>query len=211
MSAWRTMGRLGAVAACVSFAGAPFACGNAFTTAGGGDAMAPDGGTGGDGTVTEGGTDAPGVDGPGPPDGIAAEGGSVTVQGTVVDAYLLPMSGIDVHCQGQKATTAADGTFTLPGVTRPYSATVVVPQTTGRKHGYVFVGATRLDPTLQVALEQSKPTETATLTGTMSTNAPNASGIVFADFPAATPPIASPTIAIPIGATTYSGELSWAG
>ena len=45
----------------------------------------------------------------------------------------------------------------------------------------------------------------------MSTNAPNAAGIVFADFPAATPAKASPTIPVAIGATTYSGSLSWTG
>ena len=208
VSSGRIVGRLLPLAACASLAGAPFACGSAFTT-GGADAMAPDGSTVGDGTVTEG----PTGDGSGP-DGTAAEGGDAggaTVQGTVVDAYLLPMSGIDVHCQGQKATTAANGTFTLTGVTPPYTATVVAAQTAGPKHGYVFVGVSRLDPTLQLALEQSKPTQTATLTGTMSTNAPNASGVVFADFPAATPTNASPTIPIAIGATTFSGELSWTG
>jgi hypothetical protein len=204
----RTVGRLLALVACASLAGAPFACGSAFTTSGG-DAMAPDGSTGGDGTVTEGSIgDASGSDGSTTEGGDAA---GATVQGTVVDAYLLPMSGIDVHCQGQKATTAANGTFTLTGIAAPYNATVVAPQTVGPKHGYLFVGVSRLDPTLQLALEQSKPTETATLTGTMSTNAPNAAGIVFADFPAATPANASPTIPIAIGATTFSGDLSWTG
>jgi len=123
--------------------------------------MAPDGSTvegGGDVTAAEGSADARAEvtgDGPVQVDGMAVEAsGGSTVEGTVVDGYLVPMGGIDVHIQGQKATTATDGTFTLTGITRPYSATVVVPQGAGRKHGYVFEGVSRLDPTLELAGEQ---------------------------------------------------------
>ena len=153
----RAAGRLLALAACASVAGSPFACGTAFSAGGGGgDAMAPDGAAdasgeaAGDGPVQ--------VDGIAV-DGVAVEGGEAgaTVEGKVVDAHLLPMGGIDVHCQGQKATTASDGTFTLTGITKPYSATVVAPQTTGRKHGYVFEGVSRLDPTLQLAPSRRRP------------------------------------------------------
>ena len=109
MSVRLTAGRLLALAACASVAAAPFACGTAFST-GGGDTMAPDGATvegGGDVTAAEGSADARAEvtgDGPVQVDGIAVEAaGPGTVQGTVVDGYLLPVGGIDVRCQGQKA------------------------------------------------------------------------------------------------------------
>ncbi len=213
-------GRVLALAACASAAAAPFACGSSFSAGGSaGDAMAPDASAevgGGDVTLSEGAADAhpeaTAGDGPMQVDGIAVgEAGVSTVKGTVVDAYLLPMGGLDVHCQGQKATTAFDGTFTLTGITRPYSATVIVPQGTGRKHGYVFEGVSRVDPTLQLAGEQAQATVSATLTGSSAGTTVNGSGIVFADFPGATPATANPTIPIAIGATSYSGSLAWTG
>jgi hypothetical protein len=216
MGVGRTAGRLFALAACGAIAGAPFACGAAFS-AGGGDAGAPDGSgdapfdgpASGDGATAE--SSSGGGDASGGESGIGDASGA-TVQGTVVDAYLQPMSGLDVHCQGQKATTGADGTFTMTGIAKPYTATVVAPQFSGRKHGYVFENVSRLDPTLQLAADQAHPpSATTTVGGTMSTNATTASGIVFADFPSATPSTASPTIPIVLGASSYSGSLSWGG
>ena len=211
-----TAARLVALAACGTLAGTPFACGSAFS-AGGGDAGAADGSS--DGSIEA------ALDGVAPTDGTTAEGSGesgvgesgvgdaagATVQGAVVDAYLLPMGGIDVHCQDQKATTADDGTFTLTGITKPYTATVVVPQPAGHKHGYVFEGISRLNPTLQLAADQAHPSATVALGGTLATGAPDASGIVFGDFPAGTPATASPTIPVALGSATYSGNLSWTG
>ena len=201
-----------ALAACVAGAAGPFACGgNAFTAAGG------DGGPTIEGSV-EGAADAPveGAEGA-PGDGSAmgdqappAEAG-VPVHGTVVDQFLMPMAGVQVHSQTHAATTAPDGTFTLPSITIPYITTVVTTAAGGHKHGYVFSGVNRRDVTLQLAGEQAGVAQSTALSGHLAASGAAASGIVFADLPAATPAAASNTIPITLGASDYSGAISWTG
>jgi hypothetical protein len=227
MAAMRTgpgVVRLLVLAAFVGGAGAPLACSSAFS-AGGADGGSPpgDGGPGtdvdigvgpGDGSSPadaqgEGHADATGPGDAATSDVTAVEGG-VTVAGKVLDGLFLPMSGIAVHCQGRTALTAADGSFTLSGITTPYTATVVVPQGGVRNHGYVFEGVTRIDPTLQLAAEHG-PGQTSALSGNLTTNSATSAGIVFADFPAGTPALTSPTIPIAYEADMFMGNLSWAG
>jgi hypothetical protein len=211
-------GRL-AIAASVLGAGLPFACGGDAFTAGSADGGktidgAVDGSSGGDSMTAdapaEGSTDAP-ADVPIQPDAIGSDGAVTSVTGTVVDQFLFPMPGIDVHCQGQHTTTAPDGTFTLAGITFPYIITAVAAVPGNHKHGYVFDTLYRKSPTLQLVNEQASPSETAGLSGSTGNFGPSATGIVFADFPALTPAAASPTITLALGASGYAGNLSWTG
>ena len=197
----------------------PFACGGDAFTAGSADGGttidgAGDGAGGGDSMTAdapgEGSSDAP-ADVPFQLDGFGVDGAVTTVTGAVVDQFLIPMPGIDVHAQGQKATTASDGSFTLTNITFPYVVTAVVPAPGNHKHGYVFDTLYRRSPTLQLAGEQAAPSESSNVSGTTGNDGPTAAGIVFADFPVATPATASPTISIATGATGYAGALSWTG
>lgn len=212
------MGRV-AIAACALGAAVPFACGGDAFTAGSADGGKTidgsiDGAFGGDSMTAdapaEGSSDAP-ADSPIELDGFGVDGAVNTVMGTVVDQFLLPMPGIDVHAQMQHATTASDGTFTLTNITFPYTITAVVPAPGNHKHGYVFDTLYRRSPTLQLASEQAAPSESSNVSGTMGFFGNSAAGIVFADFPAATPAAANPTISIATGASGYAGPLSWTG
>jgi hypothetical protein len=202
---------------------APFACGgNAFSTGSGGpgtDASAdvvigPDGAPL-DSSPPMDGTppgdaapppDAPGVDGAPPP----ADGG-ITISGTVVDEYLVPMAGVSVHAQLHSATTASDGTFALTDIVPPYDATVISTATGGHRHATVFLQATRPHPTFQLATDTAATALTTSVSGHLGANGLNLVGIAFADLAPGTPPAASNTIALASNASNYSGDISWFG
>jgi hypothetical protein len=199
--------KLVVLVACIAGALGPFACGgDAFTTASGDGGALTDASLEGSSGDSMAGDGAIGIEAAPP-----VEAGGVTLTGNVVDPYFLPLSGVAVHCQGQSATTASDGTFTLTGITAPYAITAVVDAPNSHKHAYVFEGASRRSPTLQLVAEQAQTTQTATLNGGLYSHTPNTAGIVFADFPLATPTVATPSIAIAEGASSYSGGLSWVG
>ncbi len=193
------------------------ACGGNAFEAGSGDGGTVDGAPGGDSMTVDGRADATG-DGPtnldgSPGDGVApppADGG-LTVTGTVVDQYLLPMAGLAVHSQGQMATTAMDGTFTLADLATPYTVTVVTTPPGGHRHGYVFVDGTRKSPTYQLTADTAGQAQSTSASGHLAANAIGATGVVFADLPAANPAAISNSIAIASGASTYAGPLSWFG
>jgi hypothetical protein len=214
------------VAACAAGV-VPFACGGAaFQTgsADGGETMdaSIEGATGdsmssGDSTPDGlGPVDSP-LDGVGPIDAPQGDGAPPPVEagtiinGVVVDKYGVPMAGVGVHAQLQVTTTASNGTFSLSGLAVPYDLNLVVGPTAAQKHGYVFKGVTRKDPTLQLVADQAAIAETATITGMLPTNALDSAGIVFADLPPGTPAAASNTIAVGVGAVSYSGDVSWFG
>jgi len=211
----------------VAGAAAPFACGGSAFEAGPGDGgggptvdSSVEGAPGPDGMAADGPLDGQAdvaSDGPTTADGPSNDGvappadGGVTIVGTVLDQYLLPMAGVDVHSQNQKVTTASDGTFTLTDLTLPYTLTVVTTPAGGHRHGYVFVGGTRKTPTLQLTADTAGPVLSTNVSGHLAANAPGASGIVFADLPASAPAASSNTIPIASGASTYSGPVSWFG
>ncbi len=200
----------------------PVACGgNAFEAGPGDGGLVEDSAsvvdsTAGDGPI-EGQADAShdgpiGVDGS-EGDAVApppADGGLV-VTGTVLDQYLMPMAGLEVHAQSQKTTSAPDGTFTLGGLTSPYTLTVVTPAVAGHRHGYVFENISRKNPTLQLTADTASQAQSTTASGHLAANAPAASGIVFADLPATAPAAIGNSIPITSGASTYSGPLAWYG
>lgn len=71
---------------------------------------------------------------------------TITVAGKVVGTNNLPVNGVPVVISGRPSViTAADGTFSVAGVTAPYDATVVNATT---KRSIVYKGLTRPDPTL---------------------------------------------------------------
>src|SRR5689334_3179643 len=66
--------------------------------------------------------DAAGADGD-----ADADAGGLTVHGRVVDELAIPFAGCTVAIGGKTATTAADGSFTLTGVTAPYDVIGATP------------------------------------------------------------------------------------
>jgi hypothetical protein len=212
------------ILACVAGAAAPFACGGSAFEAGPGDGgttvdSSVEGAPGTDGMAADGPVDAPldahgdaASDGPMAVDSVAPPpDGGLTIVGTVLDQYLLPMAGADVHSQTLKTTTASDGTFTLAGLTTPYTLTVVTAPAGGHRHGYVFVDGSRKNPTLQLTADTAGQPLSTTAAGHLAANATGASGIVFADFAAGIPAASSNSIPIASGAADYSGSLSWFG
>jgi hypothetical protein len=214
-----------AVLGLLAGAAAPFACGGNAFEAGPGDGgptvdSSVEGGPAPDSMAADGPgdghTDAAN-DGPATADGPSSDGvapapdGGATIVGTVLDQNLLPMAGVDVHAQTQRVTTASDGTFTLVGLVTPYTLTVVTTPAGGHRHGYVFVNATRKNPTLQLTADTAGQPQSTTAAGHLAANATGASGVIFADFAAGIPAAFSNAIPIAPGATTYSGPLAWFG
>lgn len=78
---------------------------------------------------------------PTPPDG----GALITVNGYAITEFGFPTSTTNVTIQGQTVATAADGSFTVQGVTAPYD---VILHGTNDTRWSVYVGLTRSDPTL---------------------------------------------------------------
>jgi hypothetical protein len=225
-----------ALTTCVLGATLAAACGgNAFTTGGEGpsdgstnDTASPPGPDGalGDGRAADGngggGDGAPGTDGGPSTDGATPppDGGSITVSGTVVDALLVPLTGVTVRIGTASASTDASGAFTLAGVAYPYSAIVITGggaaggSTSPNKHGYAFTGLQRPDPTLQLLFDQAPGTQSATMQGnTYSGNTPKTGGIVFADIAAPARDV-GPNIAQVSPSSTgnnFSGPVTWLG
>lgn len=110
---------------------------------------------------------------------IAASVGGLTVQGRAVDPLGFPLADVHVSVAGlPSTTTAADGTFTVPGVVAPYD---LVLFTLGKGRTVtVYAGLTRPDPT--VAIYQDGLTgagaaaRSATVTGTVTAGDANPGG-----------------------------------
>jgi hypothetical protein len=118
---------------------------------GGGTGGVSGGGTGGTDAGKDGSPDAPRDAVPDSRDGGDAAdvgNGTITVSGTIIDAYRQPFPGVDVTIGSSlPQTTKTDGKFSITGVTPPYDVGLVIGT---RKQGWIFQGLTRTDPTLQV-------------------------------------------------------------
>ncbi len=92
---------------------------------------------------------------------------SVTVAGKVIDFIGQGVPGLVVRIGSTNATTAADGSFSISGVTAPYDAAVI---NSTSKVVVVYKGLTRADPTLvaiNLGLAVTSP-KTATFSGNLS-------------------------------------------
>lgn len=96
----------------------------------------------------------------------------VTVQGRVVDTFRQPIAGAEVRIQGSTATSAADGSFSISGVTRPYD---VVVTRSGIDTVDEYLGLTRSNPVLPLLYRQVAPPRSATVAGTLTGEAANTS------------------------------------
>jgi len=77
----------------------------------------------------------------------------LTVTGKVIDYFGKPVGGAVVTVDGTSVASAGDGTFTLTnaGATYDVGLTLTVPRYGGTEvSGWLYVGLTRRDPTLQV-------------------------------------------------------------
>lgn len=90
---------------------------------------------------------------------------SFTVQGTVVDLFREPIPGAQVTIAGTTVTAGADGSFSIPGVTRPYLAIVTVPS---KNEVHEFVDLDRVDPVLPLLDQTVTPPDGATVSGTLT-------------------------------------------
>lgn len=70
----------------------------------------------------------------------------ITVTGRVVD-FFDPVPNVNVLVDGKTTTTAADGTFSVAGVQRPYDVTLSF---SGNSDVWIYQGLTRSDPTVQI-------------------------------------------------------------
>lgn len=94
------------------------------------------------------------------------------VQGTVVDLFREPVGGAQVTIAGTTTTAAADGSFTVSGVTRPYDVIVTVP---GKNEVHDFVGLSRTNPFLPLLDQAVTPPDGASVSGTITNAAANTS------------------------------------
>jgi hypothetical protein len=108
------------------------------------DTVVPDVGTDADGSLppSDAGLDALPECGPAP---IQEAGAPMTVSGMVLSSNDVPLPELGVTIQGQTTTTAADGTFSLAGVTPPYD---LVIDDVGLEAHFAYLGLTRTDPVL---------------------------------------------------------------
>src|SRR5713101_4316648 len=143
--------------------------------------------------------------GPGP-----GGGGTITVNGSVQDSYFNPVSGAVVIVSGKTpVTSAANGSFTVSGVSTPYDITVVVGT---QKRAIVYQGLTRTDPVLfAIGIPLPAP-KSATISGTVP-GAPSATTIVlFVSGVKSWSATANPTTgAYTISATWYDSNTVYAG
>lgn len=113
------------------------------------------------------------------------KGASITVQGQVVGVYGAPLPNVPVLIGTTTTTTAADGSFTVAGVTTPYDVALYLDPavlSTSRPTALVFEGLTRADPTLEV-LADSGTFSSDQLGGTTSRQldqAANENGVLLA-------------------------------
>ncbi len=99
---------------------------------------------------------------------VTALAGPFTISGRVVDDVGKPYSGARVLVQGRSALSAADGSFSIPSITAPYDATIVVESNTKVA---VFRGVSDLAPVLWIwrgfaNYRSATVTGTVTLAGT---------------------------------------------
>lgn len=138
---------------------------------------------------------------------------SLTVTGSVVALFGAPLSGASVSSQGVAAVTAADGSFTLAGLSVPYDVTVY---STADQWVHVFEGMTTSDPVLMpagAALGSSPSFKSAALSGTLTgATVPVAAGHVMV---VCAEGLSGPTYAscdrLTPGDSTYSLTVSWNG
>jgi len=116
--------------------------GEAASSANGGDAGASTGGSAGD----------TGGEGDGGRSGVP-----ISVEGRVVDAFGVPLAGLDVEIDGQDVVTDAAGQFRAEGVIAPYDVSFVVTERSDASvnlsttDAWVFSDVSRTDPTFFVA------------------------------------------------------------
>jgi hypothetical protein len=144
---------------------------------------------------------------------LAACSSQVTVNGTVVDEFGFPWPGQAVLISSggfsQRVVSSSSGAFTVANVPTPYDATVFDSTSVG--FIMVYVGLTRVDPTLTVENYQH-PNRTANLTGQLrGGNYPESSDysteVVFAS-PQVVVPFQSPAYEV---SGTYSAMVNWVG
>lgn len=92
---------------------------------------------------------------------------TITVAGAVRDAANKAVSGATVAIGSQHTTTDGTGAFSVPGVTAPYDAVLIVP-VGARNAAVVYKGLTRTDPTLFAIPVSASPPNNGTVSGTVS-------------------------------------------
>lgn len=92
------------------------------------------------------------------------------VQGRVVDLFRQPVPNASVSIGGSAATSAADGSFTISSMTRPYDV-IVTPA--GKSEVHEFLGLQRSNPVLPLLDQVSAPPRSATVAGTLAGAAAN--------------------------------------
>ena len=97
---------------------------------------------------------------------------SFEVQGSVVDLFHEPIAGAQVTIAGTTTTAAADGSFTVSDVTRPYDVIVTLP---GKNEVHEFVGLDRTNPVLPLLDQTVTPPDSASVAGTITNAAANTS------------------------------------
>ena len=98
------------------------------------------------------------------------EAATFDVHGRVVDLFREPVAGALVTIAGTTATAAADGSFSLPDVARPYDAVVTLP---GIDEVHEFVGLERANPVLPLLDQQATAPDGASVAGTLTNAAAN--------------------------------------
>ncbi|MEJ2288524.1 MAG: hypothetical protein P8Y02_07745 [Deinococcales bacterium] len=103
---------------------------------------------------------------------IVGDATTFDVQGAVVDLFHEPVAGVQVTIAGTTTTAAADGSFTVADVTRPYNVIVTLP---GKNEVHEFVGLDRTNPVLPLLDQAVTPPDSATVSGTITNAAANTS------------------------------------
>jgi hypothetical protein len=90
-----------------------------------------------------------------PPDAGQADAGTTktqVVRGRLIDFYGAPVPNVEITIGASTATTDHAGTFEIADVAPPYDVSFIITILSGPyiKHGWLFKGLTRADPTLQV-------------------------------------------------------------
>lgn len=88
----------------------------------------------------------------------------ITVAGSVKDIFGIGLAGVTVVVGGQQVTTDGTGAFSVPSVTTPYDATVLLPA----KGSRTYRGLTRADPILIGQGPSLNPPNHGTVTGSVS-------------------------------------------
>lgn len=97
---------------------------------------------------------------------------SFQVQGRVVDLFRHAIANATVTIAGASATSAADGSFSIPGVQRPYNAVVTFP---AGNEVHEFMGLNRTNPVLPVLDKTVVPAFSAQISGTLTGASANGS------------------------------------